>query len=276
MSLTRGIGPLARQEGGGELNGRFEGPTHLLWFHDVAKRIRVTFGGEVVVDTEGARLLHETRLLPVYYLPRADVRFDLLEPTDHRTHCPFKGDARYWTVRVGDQVSEDAVWGYDRPIEGAPDLAPYVACYFDRFRWFEEDVEIAVHPRDPFHRVDVRRSTRPVAVRLDGEVVAQSERPVLLFETGLPTRYYLPLEAWREGSLAPSHHTTACPYKGTAEYRSLRPPSGGEVLDAAAWSYPDPLEEALGVAGLWAVDQGRDRLEVEVGPGSDDLPEGAR
>ena len=269
MSLTLGNGPFARRADAGESNVTIEGPAHVLWFHDVPKRVRATFGGEVVVDTEHARLLHETRLLPVYYLPRRDVRFELLEPTATRTHCPFKGDARYWSIRVGDRVAEDAVWGYDEPIAGAPDLAPYVALYFDRLdHWYEEDVEIHGHPRDPFHRVDVAPSSRQVVVRVDGEVVAETDDPVLLFETGFPVRYYLPESAWRPGVTLDSDRTTHCPYKGRADYRSLRSPATGEVLDAVLWRYADPLDESRGIAGRWSFDQGDERLEVEVSPGA--------
>src|SRR5690606_15899149 len=151
------------------------------------------------------------RLLPVYYVPRKDVRFDLLEATDHSTHCPFKGDARYWTVRAGGREAENAVWGYDEPIEGAPDLSPYVAFYFGRMdHWYEEDDEIFGHPRDPFHRIDVRSASRRVRVRVDGAVVAESSRPKLLFETGLPVRYYLPREDWDASALTPSEHHTTC------------------------------------------------------------------
>lgn len=272
MSLTLGIGPFSRRPEAGQTNASIDGPGHLLWFHDVPKRIRATFGGEVVVDTERGRMLHETRLLPVYYLPRDDVRFDLLEPSSHRTHCPFKGDARYWDLRVGDRVAEAAVWGYDDPIEGAPDLAPYVAFYFERMdAWYEEDVRIVGHPRDPFHRVDVLASSRRVVVRVDGEEVARTERPVLLFETGLPVRYYLPDDAWRPEVFVPSDLTTTCPYKGIADYRSVRSP-GGEVLGSLAWRYADPFDGCRAIAGHWCVDQDHDRVEVEVSPGSAELP----
>jgi uncharacterized protein (DUF427 family) len=269
MSLTLGNGPLSRREDAGETNATIDGPAHLLWFHEVAKRVRVVVAGQVVADTERARLLHETRLLPVYYLPRDDVRFDLLEPSATRTHCPFKGDARYWDLRVGDRVVRDAAWGYDDPVPGAPDLAPYLAFYGDRVdQWFEEDVEVFGHPRDPFHRVDVCPSSRRVVVRVDGDVVAETDRPVLLFETGLPVRYYLPEAAWRSELLLPAERTTYCPYKGTADYRSVRSPRSGDVLDAALWRYADPLDESRGIAGLWSVDQGRDRIEVEVSSGA--------
>jgi uncharacterized protein (DUF427 family) len=263
MSLTLGIGPFARNDAAGESNATIDAPAHILWFHDVPKRVRATLGGETVFDTERARLLHETRLLPVYYVPRDDVRFDLLEPTEHSTHCPFKGDARYWTMRVGDRVEENVVWGYDDPIPGAPDLSPYVAFYFGRLdHWYEEDDEIFAHPRDPFHRIDVRAAQRRVRVRVDGTLVAESTTPKLLFETGLPTRYYLPRDDWDESALIPSSHTTACAYKGTASYNGVRT-AAGDVPDLV-WRYDSPLSDGRDVEGLLCAPQEHERVEVDV------------
>lgn len=263
MSLTLGNGPFARNDGAGESNATIEAPGHILWFHDVPQRVRATFGGETIVDSERARLLHETRLRPVYYLHREDVRFDLLEPTDHSSHCPFKGDARYWSIRVGDEIAENAVWGYDHPIEGAPDLSPYVAFYFDRLdHWYEEDEELFGHPRDPFHRIDVRRSQQRVRVSVDGAVVADSTSPKLLFETGLPVRYYLPTSNWDASMLTPSALVTTCPYKGRASYHGVRG-AAGEVADLL-WRYGEPLSDGRDVAGMLCAPQEHERVTVEV------------
>jgi uncharacterized protein (DUF427 family) len=264
MSLTLGNGPFARNDAAGETNAHIEAPGHILWFHDVPKRLRATFAGETIVDTEHARLLHETRLLPVYYLPRSDVRFDLLDATDHSTHCPFKGDARYWSIRVGDQVAENAVWGYDEVIPGAPDLSGYVSFYFGKVdHWYEEDEEIFGHPRDPFHRVDVRPAKRRVRVLVDGFPVAESTAPKLLFESGLPVRYYLPAAAWDASALTPSAHSTVCAYKGRAAYNGVRT-AEGEVADLV-WRYDDPLSDGRDVAGLLCAPQEHERVTVEVG-----------
>jgi uncharacterized protein (DUF427 family) len=97
-------------------------------------------------------------------------------------------------VRVGDSVVENAVWGYPEPIDSAPPLADYLAFYWNKMdHWYEEDEEVFVHPRDPYHRVDVLKSSRHVKIFVDGEVVAVTDRPRILFETGLPPRYYFPL-----------------------------------------------------------------------------------
>ena len=130
MTLTIGTGPFGDQSA-----GTFNFDTgvlqrHTLYFEDSPRRVRVIFGGETIADTRRAKLMHETGHLPVYYFPRENVRMELLEESVHKTHCPYKGDASYWSVRVGDRVSENAVWGYPKPIDSAPPLAGYVAFYW--------------------------------------------------------------------------------------------------------------------------------------------------
>jgi uncharacterized protein (DUF427 family) len=194
------------------------------------------------------KLLHEKNHLPVYYFPMDDVRQDLLEGTDHTTHCPFKGDAAYWSVRVGDKLAENAVWGYPDPLDSAPHISGLVAFYFDAMdAWYEEDEEISIHPKDPYHRVDVLESSRHVKVSVNGEVVAETDRPKVLFETGLPPRYYIPPEDVREEALIPSETSTGCPYKGTASYYSVE--VGGERIDDLVWYYPDPRPETAKAKG---------------------------
>lgn len=260
MTLTLGTGPFAKP-GKGALNFDLNAaaPAHVLFLHEVPKRVRALLGGETVVDSRRTQLLHETGLLPQLYVPFDDVRMDLLEQTAKSTHCPFKGDARYWTVRVGERVEEDVVWSYPEPLTGAPPLAGLAAFYFDRMdAWYEEDEELVGHMRDPFHRVDTRAGSRHVVVRVGGEVVAETNSPVMLFETGLPVRYYLPVDGVREDLLEPSETTSVCPYKGTASYASVRTGGdrggdiGGDRAADVAWTYREPLGEALQVAGLWS------------------------
>ena len=129
------------------------------------------------LDSTRGALLHESNILPRLYVPLEDVRADLLERTDHATHCPFKGDASYWSVRVGDRVAENAVWTYEDPIDEAPWLRGLSASIPSAWtRWLDEDEEVA-HLRDPYHRVDARRSSRRIEVARRGEVIARSERP---------------------------------------------------------------------------------------------------
>jgi uncharacterized protein (DUF427 family) len=250
MSITLGsIAPLGRPTGG-VLNFPVPNkPAHLLYIHALPQRIRGEVAGETVVDTTGARMLHETALLPRWYLPASDVRRELLEPSETTTHCPFKGDARYWNVRVGDRVVTDAFWEYPTPGPGSPDLTGLLSPYVEKLdRWLEEDEEILGHPRDPFHRVDARRSSAHVVVRVRGEEVAISRHPVAVFESGLPTRWYVPLDDVRSEYLVESTTTRVCPYKGVARYWSVKTADG--VVEDAAWSFQEPLLEALPVKGL--------------------------
>jgi len=206
------------------------------------RRVRVVFDHVTVADSTRALLLLEARHLPVYYFPADDVRFDLLEPTAKSSRCPHKGDASYWTIRVGDRLSENAVWGYQDPLPARADIKGHVAFYWNRVdAWYEEDEEVFVHPRDPYHRVDVLHSSRHVRVELGGQTVAETTRPRLLFETGLPTRYYLPRLDVRMDLLEPSDTTTRCPYKGVASHWSGR--VGDLVRKDVAWAYPSPIPE---------------------------------
>jgi uncharacterized protein (DUF427 family) len=132
MTLTIGTGPFGDQ-GDKTFNFEVRAPRdHVLFFEDSPRRVRVMFGGEIVADSRRVKLIHEQGHLPVYYFPRSDVRMDLLEATDLTTHCPFKGEASYWSVRVSDRVAENAVWGYPEPIDSAPPLADYLAFYWNK------------------------------------------------------------------------------------------------------------------------------------------------
>jgi uncharacterized protein (DUF427 family) len=247
MSLTFTGAPLAA-EPPATTNYDIDGPKHRLFLHPFPRRVRARLAGATILDSTRGALLHESQILPRLYIPLQDLRADLLERTEHSTHCPFKGDASYWSVRVGDRVAENAVWTYEDPLPAAEWLRGLVSVYPERMdAWFDEDEEIHGHLRDPYHRVDARRSSRRVEVRRDGDVVARSDRPVVVFETGVPLRFYIP----REDIAAPlvaSDTTTVCPYKGIASYWSL------EHVEDAAWSYEDPLEAMTKAEGFVTFD----------------------
>jgi uncharacterized protein (DUF427 family) len=262
MSLTVGKGPFA-DEPAGRFNLEIEPPTgSVLFFDPVPQRIRALFAGETIVDSKRAKLLHETGHLPVYYFPLEDVRTDLLERTDKHTHCPHKGEASYWSLAVGARSAPDAVWGYEEPIEPASFLRGHVAVYWHvPDEWFAEDEQLFGHPRDPYSRIDVYRTSRRVRVTVGSEVVAESVRTRALFETGLPTRYYFPPEDVRLDLLDPSPKRTRCAYKGSASYWHVR--AGGELHDDLAWTYPDPQHDAAPVRDLIAFFNERVDLDVD-------------
>lgn len=263
MALMAGTGPFG-QEPGGVFNFEIDAPARQLYLDPSPRRIRVVVAGELVADSTEAFLLHETGLMPVYYLPRQDVRAELLEPSSTRTHCPYKGDARYWHVVVGDERREDLVWSYPDPLAGAPPLDGLLAFHFGAVdAWYEEAQRIGVHPRDPYHRCDVVASDRHVTVRVDDHVVAESDRALVLFETGLPPRYYLPADDVDRKLLVASDHRTSCPYKGTtSRYHSIR--VGDRVVEDAIWVYDDPHDEVRPIAGRMAFYDEKVELEARI------------
>ena len=249
MALTMFGGPLSRRVPDTR-TFTVEGPAHSLLLEPFTRRVRAEIDGVTVLDSDRGFLLYETGLPPQLYVPEADLRTDLLEPSDTTTHCPFKGDATYHSLRVGDRVVTDAVWSYPDPkpeaswLGGLASLPPSAAD-----RWFDEDDEVLGHLPDPYHRVDLRHTTRTIRVTTaDGTVVAESDGGILLAETGLVNRFYIPADSVR----VPMERTgtsSVCPYKGTASWFTLRLDDGRELTDAA-WAYEAPTDESRAIAGL--------------------------
>ena len=241
-----GNGPLSKQPAG-QFNFAAPPPGRTIYLEPTPKRIRVEVGGEVIADSRRAFLLHESGLQPVYYFPPDDVRADVLEPTDRHTHCPKKGDASYYTITAGGETVKDGAWYYPEPLPDAPFIAGLIAFYFDRMgRWLEEGEEIGVHPRDPYHRIDVMATDRHIRISLEGQVLAETDRAIALFESNLPARWYIPADDV-SATLTDSDTVTRCPYKGTASYHSVDGVDGGTDL---VWYYRDPLPEVGRIAGL--------------------------
>jgi uncharacterized protein (DUF427 family) len=232
-----------------------------------SKRVRAMANGRTVADTLRPLLVVEG-YAAVYYFPPQDVRTDLLESTNHRTECPHRGVAQYWTVKADGRQADRVAWRYDEPPDKRADpLAGRFAFDWDGMdHWFEEDEEIFGHPRDPRHRVDVRASSRRVRVAFAGEEVVRTQRALLVFETDMPTRYYVPVADVRMDLLRPTRTTTTCPYKGQASYWSLA--VGDRRAEDAAWAYMDPLPEQPRLRDhLCFYPEKVDALEVEGEPG---------
>jgi uncharacterized protein (DUF427 family) len=214
-----------------------------------AKRVRAYLGGELVADTTRPVLVWEKPYYPAYYFPLEDVRTELLEEDGEVSHSPSRGDGDLYTVRAGGKEARGGALRYaDSPLEELRDLIRLDWHAMDA--WFEEDQEVFTHPRDPYTRVDILPSSRHVRVEVDGVTVAESASPRLLFETGLPTRYYLPKTHVRMDLLVPTDSVSHCPYKGQAEWWSVR--AGDTVYEDLAWSYRTALPESRDIAGLIA------------------------
>ena len=275
MSLTLGTGPLGIAPGG--VYNREPEREGLLYLEPFPRRIRGAVGTETVVDARSARMLHEQGRLPIHLFPRDEVRGELV-PGDEVAGSANKGPARRFHLRVGAEVRENAAWEWHDPPPGAPPLAGLIAFEWDALdHWFEEDEELFVHARDPYHRVDALATDRHVRVSVDGEPIAETIRAVAIFETGLPPRWYIPQEDVRDEALAPSDTRTGCAYKGFARYWSVR--VGDRVERDVAWCYDEPHRDVAPVAGMVAffnervdIDLDGERQDRPLTPWSPDWP----
>jgi uncharacterized protein (DUF427 family) len=224
-----------------------------------AKRVRAYLGGAVVVDSIAPLLVWEIPYYPTYYFHQDDVRAELIADGGGDVRSPSRGNAKTLTVLAGGSRAVGAAARYDdSPID---ELRGMVRFQWDAMEaWFEEDEQVYTHPRDPYTRVDILASSRRVRVLLDRLVLADSTSPRLLFETGLPTRYYVPRTHVRMDLLERSRTVTHCPYKGRAETWNVRVDQ--TLHGDLAWSYPAPLPESQKVAGLIAFYN--EKLDIEV------------
>ena len=213
------------------------------------KRVRALVAGRVVADTRRPMLVWEAPYYPTYYLPRDDVLAELVA-TGEVSRSPSRGDGVVQDVVLPDRsLPSAAVTFPESPLPELRDLVRLDWASMDE--WLEEDEPVYVHPRDPYTRVDVLTSSRHVQVHVDGVLVADSRQPRILFETGLPPRYYLPLTDVRLDLLRPSELVTHCPYKGAATYWDVVLESGA-VHRNIVWTYRSPLPESQKVTGLLA------------------------
>ncbi len=210
------------------------------------RRVRTYFGGKLIADSDHVLLVYETKRPPAYWFPITDVRMEYL---DRKDRSDGSADAIRWRLAVNDRVVENAARAYAiRAGDRAP-LEDHLTFQWDQMdAWFEEDEEVFVHPRDPYTRVDTVHSSRHVRVEIGGVGLAETHRPVLLFETGLPTRCYIPKQDVRMDLLEPTSSVSRCPYKGVAHYWSG--PVGDRMVQDIAWSYPAPIPECPKIENL--------------------------
>jgi uncharacterized protein (DUF427 family) len=211
-----------------------------------AKRVRTFLAGHLVAETTKPLLVWEVPYYPSYYFPLTSVVAELV--ADGTTdHSPSRGEADVYDVKVGGHVAKKTAKRYaSSPIEQLRDHVKLEWQLMDE--WMEEDEPVYTHARDPGTRVDILASSRHIRVEVHGVTVASSTRPWALFETGLPTRWYLPLSDVRTDLLVPSETVTHCPYKGAATYWSLD--VGGSRYEDFVWCYRAPLPESQKIAGL--------------------------
>ncbi|KIJ66958.1 hypothetical protein HYDPIDRAFT_108924 [Hydnomerulius pinastri MD-312] len=218
------------------------------FIEDSEKRVRVLFGGKFVVDTCKSKLVWEKPFYPIYFFSASDLSSSLLRKSEQSQN--EEGTTVYDLV-VGDREAKGAVTEFTGQGKHK-ELAGLIRVNFaSADAWFEEDDRIYGHPKDPYKRVDVLRSSRHVRIEVNGVEVANTHRPFLLYETGLRRRTYIPLTDVRLDLLKPSDTTSLCPYKGWANYYNVHLPNG-EIHKDIVWFYRTPNAECIQIIGLAA------------------------
>ncbi len=213
-------------------------PKKLLYAEPLRRRMRVRFGGVWIADSENVVLLFEPGHYPMAYFPRSDISADILERSEYTTQHTELGPTMWYAVRAGARSSARGAWQHTNLPDYASELRERVA-----FAWpamdafYEEDERIVGHAADSYHRIDIRQSSRNLVVRHNDRIVADTRRPLVLYESGFAPRWYVPRADVDQAMLTPVEHQTFCPYKGVCSYY--------DIADAhlAVWSYPQAYSE---------------------------------
>ncbi|KAF2221546.1 hypothetical protein BDZ85DRAFT_265578 [Elsinoe ampelina] len=224
------------------------------------RRIRLLLGGSYIADTTSAKFVWEHPYYPQYYLPQSAFG-DKYVKKGQNVEVEGKKVATLWALENGGKKTEEVV-AFDQGLDGeGKEVAGYVKVAFKGVdTWLEEDLPIAIHPKDPFKRIDILPSLRPITIRLSSHILAHTTSSFHLYETGLPVRYYMPLTAVDQSLLRPSDTRTGCPYKGEAEYYSIV--VDGKEYPDLVWYYSRPTVECAAIQGM--VCFYNEKVEVEV------------
>lgn len=249
-------------------------PERLLYAEPLRRRMRVEFGGVTVAESDDVVLLHEPGRYPVAYFRKDDVTAGALQASDRVTDHRDLGRTAWYTVGGGDREAQRAAWEHTALPAHAEILAGRVA-----FAWhamdafYEEDERILGHAADQYHRIDIRRTARHLVVRHGDELIAETQRPLVLYESGFAPRWYVPREDVVETALTPVERQTFCPYKGLASYYDI-----GDA-DRAAWSYRDAYTEVGRISDLVSFEPDKVTVTIdgavqELAPGQHVVPHG--
>jgi uncharacterized protein (DUF427 family) len=249
-------------------------PERLLYVEPLRRRMRVRFGGDWIADSENVLLFFEPGRYPVAYFPQADVSPEALERSDHTTKHPDLGQTSWFLVRAGGQRAPRGAWQHVELPAFAGELSARIA-----FAWramdafYEEEERILGHAADSYHRIDIRQTARHLVVRDRDRVVADSKRPLVLYESGFAPRWYVPRADIDESALTFVEHQTFCPYKGLCSYYDI----GDARL--AAWSYREAYPEVGRISGLASfepdiVSVQLDGKQLRLEPGQTVIPHG--
>ena len=249
-------------------------PKRLLYAEPLRRRMRVLFGGVWIAESENVVLLFEPGHYPMAYFPRSDISAETLEGTEHTTQHPELGLTSWYKVRAGGQSAPRGAWQHTRLPEYASELEGRVA-----FTWpamdgfFEEDERIVGHAADSYHRIDIRQTSRNLVVRHNDRIVANTNRPLVLYESGFAPRWYVPRADVDESALTFVERQTFCPYKGICSYYNI-----GDA-NMAVWTYREAYPEVSRISDLLSfepdiVSVQLDGKQLHLAPGQTVIPHG--
>jgi uncharacterized protein (DUF427 family) len=249
-------------------------PDRLLYAEPLRRRMRVHFGGAWIADSQDVVVLHEPGRYPVAYFPAGDIAEHALEPGEYTTEHRDLGPTTWYTVRAGDHSARRAAWRHTGLPAHAAALTGRIA-----FAWramdafYEEDERIVGHAADPYHRIDIRQTSRRLVVRQDGRTIADTKRPLALYESGFAPRWYVPRDDADLGLLTAAKGQTFCPYKGMCSYYDI-----GDA-QRAVWSYEDAYPEVRRISGLLSFEPAKietylDDTRLHLEPGQGVVPHG--
>jgi uncharacterized protein (DUF427 family) len=249
-------------------------PERLLYAEPLRRRMRVRFGGTWVADSEDVVLLHEPGRYPVAYFPLGAISDGVLQPSEHATRHQDLGPTSWYTVSAGENSRQRAAWQHTQLPDYASELKGRVALAWRAMdAFYEEDERIVGHAADAYHRIDVRQTSRHLVVRHGDQVIADTTRPLALYESGFAPRWYVPPADVDGCALTPAEGQTFCPYKGLCSYYDI-----GDAR-RAAWSYLDAWPEVARVSGFISFEP--DKIEVimdgrrlRLEPGQSVIPHG--
>ena len=249
-------------------------PKKLLYAEPLRRRMRVRFGGVCVADSENVIVLFEPGHYPMAYFPESDVSAGTLQRTEYTTHHQELGVTSWYLVRGGERSAERGAWQHTNLPEYASELRARVA-----FAWpamdafYEEDERIVGHAADNYHRIDIRQTSRHLVVRHRDRIVADTKRPMALYESGFAPRWYVLHADVDESALTPVERQTFCPYKGLCSYFNI------DDAHLAAWSYPDAYPEVRRISKLVSFEPDivtvhLDGRQLRLEPGQTVIPHG--
>ena len=249
-------------------------PKRLLYAEPLRRRMRVRFGGKWIADSEHVLLFFEPGRYPMAYFPETEVSANSLQRTEHTTQHPDLGPTCWYAIRAGDKSAPRGAWQHIDLPAYASELKGRIA-----FAWpamdafYEEDERIFGHAADSYHRIDIRQASRQLVVRHGDRTIADTKRPVVLYESGFGPRWYVPRADIDESALTPVEHQTFCPYKGLCSYYDI----GDARL--AAWSYREAYPEVGRISNLVSfepdiVSVQLDGSQLRLEPGQTVIPHG--